>query len=54
MSFAQDTDERYVPKDFSKIKVGAKYLEDAIISYGDLKKANPRLGDKAKVLKAIT
>ncbi len=53
MSFAQDTDERYVPKDFSKIKVGAKYLEDAIISYGDLKKANPRLGDKAKVLKAI-
>ena len=39
--------------DFSKIKVGAKYLEDAIISYGDLKKANPRLGDKAKVLKAI-
>ena len=54
MSFAQDTDERYVPKDFSKIKVGAKYLEDAIISYGDLKKTNPRLGDKAKVLKAIT
>ena len=53
MSFAQDTDERYVPKDFSKIKVGAKYLEDAIISYGDLKKANPRLGDKAKVLRAI-
>ena len=39
--------------DYSKIKVGAKTLDDAIFKLGDLKRANPHLADKATVLKAI-
>ena len=39
--------------DYSKIKIGAKTLDDAIFKLGDLKRANPRLADKATVLKAI-
>lgn len=40
--------------DFSKLKVGAKTLEDAVITNaGDLKRANPKLADKQTVLKAI-
>lgn len=39
--------------DFSKIRVGIKSLEDAIITIGDYKKANPRLGDKQEVLRAM-
>ena len=54
MNLATDTDERYAPTDFNKIRVGIKTLDDAIITYGDLKKANPRLGTKANVLKAMT
>ena len=53
MRIANDTDERYKPQDFSKIKIGAKTLEDAIVSYGDYQKTNPRLGNKQNVLKAI-
>lgn len=53
MTFATDTDERYVPTDFGKIKVGLKTLDDAIISYGTVNKVNPRLGTKDNVLKAI-
>ena len=53
MKIANDTDERYKPQDFSKIKIGAKTLEDAIVSYGDYQKTNPRLGNKQNVLKAI-
>ena len=41
------------PTDFSKIKVGIKTLDDAIISLSDLKKANPRLADKKEVLRAL-
>ena len=41
------------PIDYSKIKVGLKTLDDAILQLGDLKKANPRLADKQTVLKAI-
>ena len=39
--------------DFSKIKVGAKMLDDAVVTIGDLKKINPRLADKTTVLRAI-
>ena len=41
------------PVDFSRIKIGIKSLEDAIIDVGDLKKINPRLSSKTEVLKAI-
>ena len=40
--------------DFSKIKVGAKILDDAILRLGDYKKVNPRLADKPTILKAIS
>jgi len=39
--------------DFSKIKIGAKTLEDAVIDIGILKKINPRLANKENVLRAI-
>ena len=39
--------------DFSKIKVGLRSLEDAIIDVGNYKRMNPRLGDKKEVLRAI-
>ena len=39
--------------DYAKIRMGAKMLDDAILELGDLKKANPRLADKATVIKAI-
>ena len=39
--------------DFSKIKVGAKILEDAVIDVGSYKKINPKCGDKFTVLQAI-
>ena len=53
MQLARDTDDRYVPTDFGKIKVGLQTLQDAVVSYGDLTKTNSRLGTKANVLKAI-
>ena len=52
------TNEEYDPIkrniDFTKIKLGAKTLEDAVITNsGDLKKVNPSLADKENVLRAI-
>ena len=55
-SYNEDTDgfsPPYQNVDFSKIRVGIKTLNDAIINLGDYKKINPRLGDKQEVLKAI-
>ena len=40
----------YIPTDFSKIKVGIKTLDDAILNMGELKKINPRLASKQEVL----
>ena len=48
-----DTSQKYTPVDFSKIKIGVKTLDDAVLSLGDFKKLNPRLGDKKEVLNAI-
>lgn len=53
ITLANDTDERYTPTDFGKIKVGLKTLDDAIVTYGTFNKNNPRLGTKENVLKAI-
>ena len=53
MNVQRDTKETYVPTDYGKIKVGLKTLQDAIISYGTLKKANSRWSKKQNVLKAI-
>lgn len=46
-------DQPYNVTDFSKIRVGMKNLDDAIINIGELKKINPRLADKNTVLTAI-
>jgi hypothetical protein len=53
MRLTDDHNERYAPVDFSKIKIGVKTLDDAVLSLGDYKRINPRLGDKQEVLKAI-
>ena len=39
--------------DFSKIKVGAKNLDDAILKLGTYQKINPRIANKIEVLRAI-
>ena len=41
------------PIDFSKIKVGLKTLEDAVVNVGDYKTIDSRLADKKEVLRAI-
>lgn len=43
----------YTELDFSKIKVGMKTLDDAVLNLGDLKKVNSRLASKKEVLQAI-
>lgn len=48
-----DSAEEYVPVDFSRMKVGIKNLEDAIIDLGELKKINPKLTNKEGILQAI-
>lgn len=45
--------KQYRTVDFSKIRVGLKTLEDAVLSLGDYKKVNSRLGDKETILDAI-
>ena len=39
--------------DFSKIKVGAKTLDDAIYTLGDLKRIDKTLADKKEILRAM-
>ena len=45
--------DEFKPVDFSKIKVGVKTLDDAVINLGNFKKVDARLGDKKFVLQAI-
>lgn len=56
MNFLSDTDNvirPYTETDFSKIKIGAKTLDDATIELSQLEKINPRLANKKDVLDAI-
>lgn len=53
MNLASDTNERYAPIDFSKIRMGIKTLDDAIVSYGTYNKISATLGNKQHVLRAI-
>jgi hypothetical protein len=41
------------PLDYSKVKIGAKRLEDAIIKLGTLKRTHPEYTNKDVVLNAI-
>ena len=43
----------FEPVDFSKIKIGAKTLADAVYNLGDLKRVDSRLTNKEYILKAI-
>ena len=52
-NFNQPTGYQGLPRNFNKIKIGAKNLDDAILNLGFLKKINPRLANKETVLKAI-
>ena len=47
-------DESYIPMDFSKIRIGPKKINDATVDINIFKKVNPSLGDKEKVVRAIT
>ena len=42
--------EEYTPVDFAKIKVGAKVLDDAVLTLGNFHRLNPRLGKKENVI----
>lgn len=55
MNLAQDTQDimSYQPTDFSKIKVGLKTLDDAILELGDYSRLDKRLGTKDTVMKAM-
>ena len=54
-NFSSNETEGFIaaPLEFNKIRVGAKNLDDAIFKLGDYNKVNPRLADKATVLRAI-
>lgn len=41
------------PVDYSRIKVGPKYLRDAVLDLGSLKRIDKKLGNKYLVLKAL-
>ena len=55
MNLAPDTQDvfSYQPTDFSKIKVGLKTLDDAILELGDYSRLDKRLGNKDTVMKAM-
>ena len=46
-------DGNVIPADYSKIKVGVKQLEDAVINVGQFKKINPRM-TKENIQRAIS
>lgn len=48
-----DVQNAGIATDFSKIRVGVKALDDAIISLGDYRRINPQLGDKKLIQDAI-
>ena len=48
-----NSNEQYVPSDFSKIRLGVKTLDDAVLSLSSFKRINPSLGDKEEILRAI-
>lgn len=56
MSLASDTKETvspFEPVDFSKIRIGVKTLEDAVLNLGDYGRIDKRFSNKEWVLKAI-
>ena len=48
-----ETQNSFVPVDFSRIKVGAKTLEDAILDLGNYQKVDKRLARREAILKSL-
>ena len=48
-----ETQNSFVPVDFSKIKIGAKTLEDAILDLGNYQKVDKRLARREAILKSL-
>lgn len=53
MPETNNTQNPFVPIDFSKIKIGAKELKDAILNLGDYNKVDQNFAKKESVLKAL-
>lgn len=52
-SMADKDLDTYAPIDFSRIRIGVKTLDDAILNLGTYKKINSRLADKTYVTRAL-
>lgn len=52
-SMAEKDLDTYAPIDFSKIRIGVKSLDDAVLNLGTYKKVNSRLADKTYVARAL-
>ena len=52
-SMADKNLDTYAPIDFSRIRIGVKTLDDAVLNLGTYKKANSRLADKSFVIRAL-
>ena len=50
---SSETINTFTPVDFSKIKVGAKSLEDAVLDLGSYQQVDKRLTKKEMILKAL-
>ena len=48
-----ETDNAFVPVDFSKIKIGAKTLEDAVLDLGTYQKVDKRLTKKEAIFRSL-
>ena len=48
-----ETQNSFVPVDFSKVRVGAKTLEDAILDLGNYQKVDKRLARREAILKSL-
>lgn len=48
-----ETDNAFVPVDFSKIKIGAKTLEDAVLDLGTYQKVDRRLTKKEAIFRSL-
>ena len=50
---AEESFDGYQSRDYAKLKLGIKQVEDAIIDLGTLRRVNKNYGDKSYILNAI-
>ena len=46
-------EEDMAPRDYAKMRVGIRTVDNALVNLGTYKKVNPNYGDKGFVLNAI-